>query len=117
MSLLQYLNNPAVLADDAARKRFAQELMIAFKVRNIQEGINAPQAMWLHHRIRALDTTITGVAMTVDLSNMAMSGDLETAYLALAGCAADDMSQAYHSLSQERLNWMKTEIAIFLGWA
>jgi hypothetical protein len=105
------------LADNNSKKDFANMMLIRFKQMNIDAGINAVQANWLHHRARALETFIpNSPVMTVDVLNMALAGDIEAAYVALSYCQADDMTQAHHWLSQERVDFLKTEIAIFMGW-
>lgn len=104
-------------ADNEAKKKFAQDLLIEFKQLNLDAGINSVQAIWLHHRSRNLDVVVGGVAMTVDIMNMAIVGDVEAAYVALDYCTPDDMTQSHHWFNQERVDWLKTKIAIFMGWA
>lgn len=105
------------IADDESRRQFAFNLMQAFKLNNIAEGLTGVQALWLHHRARAWVINYGGLAMTVDLINMAYSGDCETVYLALATGTADDMSQPYHAWSQARIDKLKLAVAKYLGWA
>lgn len=99
------------------RKEFCEDLIERLKKKNIQEGINVMQAMWMHHRMRALDVNYMGVPMTVDILNMVISGDVEVATLSLQNSVADDMSQPYHWLGQERIDWIILELKKFLGWS
>jgi hypothetical protein len=48
--------------------------------------------------------------------NMVISGDMATACLALMYGAPDDMSEPYHWLNEERLNWLINNLKGFLGW-
>jgi hypothetical protein len=105
------------IADAEANKRFAQNLLLDFRQMNLDSGINAAQALWLHHRAKAFDINVSGVPMQVDLLNMAMVGDVEAAYIALNYAVPDDMSQPHHWLSQERINFLKNAIAVYMGWA
>ena len=99
------------------RKEFCISLLEEFKTKNVIEGIGAPQGLWLHHRLRALPVTYQGVAMTIDLLNITLSGDIELGTLALMNTAPDDMSQTYHWLSAERLGWLIGKLIAYLGWS
>ena len=95
---------------------FCTELLLRFKQKNILENINAQQAIWLHHRIRNLEVNFPGMPATnQDIINIALSGDIEAGLLMLQYCVADDMSESYHWLSQDRVNWLISEIQSFLG--
>lgn len=98
------------------RKEFADDLMERFKQRNIADGINAAQGLWMHHRIRALDITVSSIPMTVDLANFIISGDVELACISLQYAQPDDMSLPYHWMSQARVDWLVTELKKYLGW-
>jgi len=99
------------------RKEFADQLLEEFKARNIADGITAIQALWMHHRMRALPVTIGGLPMVLDILNMAISGDVETACIALQYTEADDMTMPYHWLNAERIAWIVSKMKNYLGWA
>lgn len=99
------------------RITWAKEMLQRFKKRNIGLGINGIQALWLHHRMRSLEITFSGVPMVQDIINMAASGDVETACLAIMYSVPDDGSQAYHWYNQETKDWLVNEMKAFLGWA
>ena len=99
------------------RKEFAEQLLEEFKAKNLGEGINALQAMYMHHKVRKLDVNFMGVAMYIDLLNTAISGDVEVACLSLQYCVVDDMSMPYHWLNAERRDWLVNKMKTFLGWA
>jgi hypothetical protein len=98
------------------RKAYAEDLLERLKARNISQGINALQGMWMHSRMRALPITFMGVATTQDIMNMAVSGDIEIACLTLQNATPDDMSMPYHWWSQDRINWLITDMKAYLGW-
>lgn len=100
-----------------ARKEYAEDLLERLKQRNIGEGINALQGLWMHHRMRALPITFMGLSMTQDVMNMAVSGDIEIACLTLMNAAADDMTQPYHWWSQARIDWLIADMKSYLGWS
>lgn len=117
------LPDQAALARDYLikdRKQFADEMMQRFKDRNMVHGINVTQALWLHHRTRAWSVTLPpqfgGFQYTVDILNMAVSGDLETAYFALRFGTLDDMTQPYHCVDQALIDWLKNELKTYLGF-
>lgn len=102
------------------RKQFADDMMQRFKNNNIVNGLNVVQALWLHHRMRAWEVTLPvqygGFSYVVDVLNMAVSGDLETAYFAIRFGTLDDMSQAYHCIDQDMVDWLKNELSSYLGF-
>jgi hypothetical protein len=98
------------------RKDYAEDLLERFKLKNITEGVNALQGLWMQHRMRAVDITFMGVPMTIDVLNLAISGDIEIACLTLLSCTPDDMSQPFHWMNQDRINWLVADMKSFLGW-
>jgi hypothetical protein len=121
MDWREYLSNPQYLADNMARKDFGEKLMLAFKQKNLSEGIQWYQAEWLHHRMRAWEVTLPpalgSAVLTVDIINQIYSGDIETATLALTYGSPDDMSSPLHWMNAERLGWIVDQTKAWLGWA
>lgn len=99
------------------RKEYAEDLLERLKQRNISQGINAFQGLWMHHRMRALPITFMGLDLVQDVMNMAVSGDIEIACITLQYAVADDMTQPYHWWNQERINWLVADMKAYLGWA
>lgn len=126
MNWEEYVSNSSYKADLNARREFGSNLMLAFKQKNISEGIQWYQALWLHHRMRNWQVnmpsallTALGVSdpgMTVDLVNIIVAGDIETASLALTYGIADDMTSPFHWGSAERIGWMNDQMKRWLGW-
>lgn len=98
------------------RKDYATDLLERFKTKNITEGINAFQGLWMHHRMRAADINFYGTAYTIDVLNLAISGDIEIACLTLQNMVPDDMSLSKHWLNSDRINWLVADMKAFLGW-
>jgi hypothetical protein len=116
-------------ADNAARK-FAGDLTAAFKVLNQTSGITLAQSLWAHHRLRAVQISVTqglvdsiayfapllGQTITIDALNLVITGDIETAYFVFAVMEPDDMTEDFHILDSTALGFMRGEIGKYLGW-
>lgn len=99
------------------RKEFADQLLEQFKLRNINEGINALQGMHMHHLLRAYPVSFMGVDFVIDIMNLAISGDLEIACLCLMYGATDDGTQPYHWMTADKKAFLISELKGFLGWS
>lgn len=100
-------------------KKFADDLMQRLKEKNILEGLSSiDQSAWVHHKLRKMDYTLSDATTVVqlDLMNLVVSGDIETAEQALGQMSPDDMTEAYHWLTQARIDWIRNEIRTYLGW-
>lgn len=115
-----YLANQGTSSDIAMRRKFASDLFEAFKIKNINEGIQWYQGMHLHEVTRNYKVTLPpvlgSVEMRVDLVNMLVAGDIETGCLALTYGEVDAMDQPYHWFSDERRLWLIEQMKRFLGW-
>lgn len=109
--------NRALTFSIKVRKEFAERLLEEFKFKNLSEGVNALQGMWIQHKMRALPVSFMGVNFTLDILNMAVSGDVEIACLALQNCELDDMTMPYHWFNSARRDWLVSEMKKFLGWS
>lgn len=102
--LLDYLSRSV-----AKSREISDEIIEGFKRRNLQYFIEngipnevaIMKSLWVHHRLRAVDINVWGLPITIDLMNLCISGDLETAYVVLQYMQPDDMSQPFHYLSAE----------------
>lgn len=103
-------------------KEIADEVMETFKKNNIlrfaAQGISNEEALmksiWTHHRLRAVEINLGLGPRVVDLMNLCISGDIETAYIILQYMTPDDMSQPDHFLSQEVIDELKNLIGAHL---
>jgi hypothetical protein len=103
----------------AENKRFAENMMERLKKKNILEGLSSiDQAAWIHHRMRKMAFTLSDeeTIVHIDLMNLVVSGDIETAEFVLGQMAPDDMSEPYHWMTQARIDWIRNEIRTYLGW-
>ena len=113
---IEAIMDRALNASIKDRKEWADGMLERFKKRNILLGINGAQALWLHHRMRALEINFMGIPMTQDILNMAVSGDIETACLSLLYSTLDDGSMPYHWYNEATRNWLVSEMKSYLGW-
>lgn len=99
-------------------KEFADDMMQRMKEKNLLEGLSSiDQAAWVHHRLRKVDYVLdAGPTVQIDVLNLVVSGDIETAENVLGQMAPDDMSQSYHWWTQSRIDWIRNEIRTYLGW-
>lgn len=111
-----YEMDSSQIGDYKSNVQFANELFMQFKQKNIDEGINGSQAIWLHHRTRAMNITAFGINYTLDIINMAASGDIETACLSLMYSTPDDMTEPQHWLTQDRIDFLVSSMKTHLGW-
>jgi hypothetical protein len=116
----EYLSNQQYAADNQALRSFAQNLMLALKVKNQSEGIGILQALHTHNRLKSWDVALPvemgGFTFNVDVMNLVVAGDIETATIALMYGTPDDMTQPYHWLNAERIEWIVTQLKAWLGW-
>lgn len=100
-------------------KEFADQMMQRLKEKNLLEGLSSiDQAAWVHHKLRKMDFTLSDdtTVVQLDLMNLVVSGDIETAEHALGQMPPDDMTESYHWLTQARIDWIRNEIRTYLGW-
>lgn len=100
-------------------KEFADDMMQRLKEKNIAEGLDTiDKSAWVHHRLRKVDYTMddTVTVIQLDVLNLVVSGDIETADKVLGQISPDDMTEDYHWLTQARIDWIRNEIRTYLGW-
>lgn len=83
---------------------FKKENLAFFILNNIPNDLALMMSLHTHHRLRTVEINISGTPFVIDLLNLVVSGDLETALMVLSQMTPDDMSQPYHFLNQERIN-------------
>lgn len=105
------------VSDDLSSRRFAEMIIAKFKMRNIDSSISPSQALWVHHRLRNVEIDFNGTPMQIDILNMAYAGDVNLAWVVLGMIVPDDMTKEYHWLSAEKINEIRSEIAVFLGYS
>lgn len=101
---------------DERHRRFAQELISELKLGNQQASIPFENVLHLQGRLRSLEVTHpSGRTYVLDLINLVVTGDVETAFYALAYVTPDDMTQQWHWLSAQMLGSIRARMAAFLG--
>lgn len=100
---------------DEIIEEFKKENLATFIENSIPNELAIMISLHVHHRMRAIDITVGGVPFTIDLMNLVISGDLETAFVVLSYMAPDDMSMPFHWFTQDRINSLKSKIAQRVG--
>ena len=103
----------------AQSRIWADEIIEEFKKENLAYFITSGTSndlaimisLHVHHRLRAVPVTIGGVSFVIDVMNLVISGDLETAFVVLSYMTPDDMSMPYHWFNQERIDSLKSKIS------
>lgn len=112
-------------------KAFANQLISDVKGLNIISGAGVAQGLWAHKRFANLTITFTqahadtfaplqplvGLTLDIDLINLIVTGDCESAYGVFCCIEPDDMTQPYHCITQQLIDYVKMRIATYLGWA
>lgn len=117
-----YINgdiNQALSANVIAAKEFANDLLQRLKEKNLSEGLDSiDKSAWVHHRLRKVPYTLSDntTVVEIDVLNLVVSGDIETAESVLGQMSVDSMQESYHWLTQERIDWIRDEIRKYLGW-
>jgi hypothetical protein len=131
VSYTEYVNSKLIDFSISERRVWAEGLIERMKKLNIENGLGIAQSLWVHERLRKMQITVSeghaaafpplapvvGMSFDIDLLNLVITGDIETAFAVLICCTPDDMSEPYHALSAEMIGWILGEIASYLGWA
>lgn len=130
ISLSNYVSSAITYKSISERKIFADQLIEKMKKLNIDNGLGIAQSLWVHQRLRKVTITVgeahalafppllpvVGMTFDIDLLNLVITGDIETAYSVLLCAEPDPMTDPYHALSAEMIGWIMQEIAVYLGW-
>jgi hypothetical protein len=94
---------------------FSQNLLQDWMRKNTLEGINIMQSLWVFSRFEQFIVSCDFGQKHVDLFKMFQSGALPTVYYCILQVQPDTMTEDYHWLTQERLDWVKEKIEAHLG--
>ena len=100
-------------------KDFSDDMLQRLKQKNLSEGLSTiDAAAWVHHRLRKVPYTLSDetTVVQIDVLNLVVSGDIETAESVLGQMTPDDMTETYHWWTQSRIDWIRNEIRTYLGW-
>lgn len=109
----------------AESRKIADDIMGQLKVRNlayfiennVSNDLAIMKSLWTHHRLRAASITVGGVPFVIDVLNLVVSGDLETAWVVLGAMEPDDMSQPFHFLEDGVLIFLRQLLGERIGLA
>jgi hypothetical protein len=94
---------------------FGKQLLHDWMRRNTLEGINIMQSLWVFSRFEEFTVSCDFGQKHVDLFKMFQSGALPTVYYCLLQVEPDPMTEDYHWLTAERLEWVKEKVEAYLG--
>lgn len=94
---------------------FSRNLLNDWIRKNTLEGMNVTQSLWVFTRFENVELNFTFGTKKVDIFKMFYAGALPTAYYCLLRLQPDDMTQTYHWITQDRLNWVKSRMEAKLG--
>lgn len=105
-ALQRAVKDSRAIADDII-ENFKHANLSYFILNQVPNNLAILMSLHVHHRLRAVEVNIGGIPFTIDVMNLVVSGDLETAYVVLSYMTPDDMTMPYHFLSQERIDILK----------
>jgi hypothetical protein len=94
---------------------FGQNLLHDWMRKNVLEGMSIKQSLWVFARFEDFKINCDFGEKHVDLFKMFQSGAIPTVYFCILQIQPDDMTQPYHWLTQERLDWVKEKIELHIG--
>jgi hypothetical protein len=106
---------PTTVYDQQAAIDFCASLMNEFVRNNTNEGMTIDQSLYLFTKLSCFPMARPWGEVEVDLSLLFERGAVPTLYFVLLRLTPDDMTQPYHWLTQERIDWMKSKIEEFIG--
>jgi len=102
---------------DEIIEEFKRSNLQYFAQNNIPNDLAIMISIHVHHRLRAVQITVGGLPFTIDLMNLVVSGDLETAWVVLGLMEPDDMSMPFHFLSADKITALRAMIGDRVGLA
>jgi hypothetical protein len=111
------IRNTELLGIIAAKKEFCELAMDEFVQKvNYEWGANPFQSFWIADRLKNVELTLpTGVVVGINTADICWAGYSEMLYMTFSKMTPDDMTQPYHFLNQERIDWLKNKFGELLG--
>jgi hypothetical protein len=94
---------------------FGQSLLHDWMRKNTLEGMTIVQSLWIFSRFERFEVEFGFGPKRVDLFKMFQSGAIPTVYFCILQVQPDSMTEPYHWLTQDRLDWVKTRLESHLG--
>lgn len=109
-ALTRAVSTSRVLADQIIEEIKKENLQF-FLTSGMSQDLAIMLSLHTHSRMRAIDIKVGGMPFTIDLMNLIISGDLETAWVVLSYMNPDDMSMPFHYFSREAIENIKLKIS------
>lgn len=93
---------------------FGNQLLNDWMRKNIIEGMNIKQSLWVFSRFEDFYIDCDFGSRKVDIFKMFRSGAIPTAYFCLLQVDVDPMTEDYHWITQERIDWVLSQIEDYL---
>lgn len=100
---------------DEAIDEFQKQVFQYFLTEGVDEQLALLKSCWAHHRLRAVDVTIGGVPMTIDVMNLAITGSLETAWVVMGYMTPDAGDQPFHFFTADWIAQFRSIIGDKVG--
>jgi hypothetical protein len=113
-SSFEYLMNSSAKSQEQ-NMTFGRTLLHDFMRKNILEGMNISQSLWVFSRFEAFEVSTSFGSKRVDLFKMFQSGAIPTVYFCILQVSPDSMEEGYHWITADRLEWVKVRLREFLG--
>jgi hypothetical protein len=94
---------------------FGQQLLQDWMRKNSLEGMTIDQSLWVFSRFEALYLDLPWGNSRIDLFKLFQAGALPTLYYCLFKITPDDMTESYHWVTSERIDWVKERVANHIG--
>ena len=94
---------------------FTTKLLKDWMRKNTIEGMSIQQSVWVFSRFEEFTVVINGQTRKVDIFKMFSSGAIPTLFYCLLKVQPDPMTEPYHWVTQERINWVLNELETWLG--
>lgn len=101
-------------AADKIMEKFKRNNLVRFATQGLGQDEALLKSLWVHHRLRAVPITFGEKNFVIDLLNLCISGDIETALVVVSLMEPDDMSQPEHFLSAAVLQELALTIREFM---
>lgn len=94
---------------------FGRKLLHDWMRKNTLEGMTVKQSLWVFSRFETFTINCDFGVRHVDIFKMFYAGALPTAYYCLLQVDPDPMTESYHWLTQEKIDWFKNQVRAYLG--
>jgi hypothetical protein len=94
---------------------FGQTLLYDWMRMNILEGMSVKQSLWVFSRFEDFEVSCDFGNKKVDIFKMFQSGAIPTVYYCILQVEPDPMTEDYHWITTERMQWVKDRVVAHIG--